>query len=434
MTPPKNQPEALDVDRELWVVEVEDWALPVFADHYTFKGVDLLLVQPAVLLAKQQENVLSNVLKVVATGTMADGSNRVWIEKSTLAGIAHKASGITPEFYVRWPGRKLPKANLDEPTIDPKSLITHSQEAFVNYMVKKCPLLDRVQAHLFLQAFRQSGLEYSGFHKKTIDFGWFKIVPLPYRVNWKETLYAIEEAYLNETCGRPGKRIVPRRWISMLKKHRGTREEWFLQQRADCFLDAKLLDVNSDYEIVRWHLNLVESDEWRNYVLRVEQSSIKRRGAAGYAAHVIREISARFSTTLDTLSAWAAQVGSPCGAVVSKRRDGEQRIVPYQKPTRCVPESPAPPVIPVVVDDSPKLTGPEPLQTVAEATPRGLRTVLYLQPNDGDVRKIRGNLDKPEHESGGTEGVPLHDGSESPATGESVLAEGSDGRDDGQLE
>lgn len=343
------------------------------------QGAELMLVQPAIGGDdKKQVEALMEMLAPHVSGASDDGSHRVWIEKSVLHSIARKAPGITPSYYFKWCGEE--SEPIEQSTINPQETLSQNQESFVSFLVKRCALLDRVQAHVFLQAFRQAGLEWIAHQKRTIDFGWFRIVPMPLRVNWKETLYSIEEAFVNQHTPPP-KRLVPKLWLRMLKQRKDDRDKWFEQQRTDCFLDTKLLDMHHGEHFARWHLNIVEGSEYRDYVKRVETDERRKHGPVKYTQSVIRQISSRCGAALDILSTWVAQIAGPCGAVERKRGDSQQILVPYKKPDAFMALRPVPPVLPVVVDDSPEFVSPEALDAVAEKTEDGLCKMLYLQSN-----------------------------------------------------
>lgn len=379
------QQPTLSSDRELYVVGGGDWRFPIFADPYTMGAVELMLVQPAVGAEKEQLKALIEYLEPHSAGLATDGTNRMWIEKSVLLTVANKAPGITPEYYLHFPSMENEHAKLSELKPDRKSL-PDSQLTFVDFLVLKCRLLDRVQATLFMQAIRQFGKEWLAYNQREIDFGIFTVIPLPFRSNWKETLYSIEQAKANKTylCKDP----VPKRWITMMRKRRDERNEWFAQEREDALYNTKLMDMHRTQGSVRWHLNIIEGKDYRDYVAQCEVSERGRRGPLKYTNALVRKIQERRGSILDLLSDWLAQIAHPCGAVEQQRNGSGQIIVTFKQPARSGRASYRKvPILPVVVDDHPEITGPTPLQRqVAGQTPNSLRQVLHLQPDEGDVR------------------------------------------------
>jgi hypothetical protein len=93
-------------DKELWyitgVVPEGEWSLPLWVHRYRMEGREFVKVNPINLLPPQADKI-KGLLKDRAVWNQA-GS--FLVEFESFQAIAHKAPGVTPACYRKWPGEE----------------------------------------------------------------------------------------------------------------------------------------------------------------------------------------------------------------------------------------------------------------------------------------------------------------------------------------
>lgn len=416
-----------DGDVELWVVtdQEKDWSIPVYAEPYTFEKTELYLVFPAIGgLLKRPTDALFDVLDPVCHSNEKDAAGettgRFWFHRKTLATVAKKAPGVTPKYYFKWDGKremgthtKIIAEFKDDEDINP------SQEKFLRYICSRVAVLDITQARLLWKAMMQFGSEWLAMWHKPIDFGMFRVIPVPYRKNWKERIYEMA------TQGKHGTKYIPRTMLRKLKSTKKERDEWVEQNLMPAFYDTSLMEVDPNQYFVAWNLELVESPEFRKYAKNIDTEKRKANRAGRYTQEIIRDITKRLPTIVDALADWCAKVSRPCGARSEQYGSGNPHIVPNRNPDQVLAAIPRPSLIPCVVDAA-QLTGP-----VMETPIKDVRKVYDLLLTNGDVRD--GGQGDTTPDNGGMAApkwVSLHSESESKVEECEVLDVRNNGRPD----
>lgn len=413
-------------DRELWYVEQPAWRIPLYVDYFdTSEEVPkkLALVQPAIFgLMKPQIDELIEVIGKYASSISDDEIHKMWFVRSVFEGVAKKAPGITPKHYFEWQDKRH-IGRLTEATAEfheiPEQL--PGQEKFIDFLASKYALLDKTQAKHFMSAVATVGVEWIGHYKKPIDFGLFKVLPLPFRANWKETIYAQEEQLSNTSKEPRPYRYGPKRFLKIIRGAAKTRDEWLAENRPDFLFDTCLLDVNETYHYIKWHLELVEGKSWREYVDKNEKEIRRGRGKIGYGRIIVRAIKKRKEQAIEAFVAWAKKIAAPCGAVESCNGQGGQGIVPLSKPYGATLVGPKAPVLPVVVDGEERLISPISVSKLEKAI-ENVRQVQNLLPEAPDMRELPSGDGAPV--DGGvdrTSRVPVSDGNKNENPGGVVL-------------
>lgn len=414
-------------DRELWyITSVDDsWSLPVYADPFTIKGQEFYLVQPALALIKRQLTALLDVIERHHSGMSDDGSYKMWFLKSVWESIAKKAPGITPKYYYKWDnktdvGRKTAHVAQFSPATDG---VTAEQEKFIDFIVSKYALLDKQQVKHFFRAFVYFGVEWLGYYHKPINFGLFRIEPIPYRANWKEAIYSTEADLVKKRVGHD----VPRTWLARMRDNEIKRKDWVDEHRPLMMMDAKLLDVDWVEHFCHWHLELIEDEQWTAKITEYESEARKLKGPGTYAAHIVRCIQKTETAILRALSAWVKKISKPCGSLEPCRGASGQCIVPFKGFNHLLKIGPKHSLLPVVVDDDKMLVEANATPPV-EAPVEVVRKVPNLLAETGNMRESGEALGEPDHGGMGVNGVQLPYGSEGADAGSTVLDGGSNER------
>lgn len=382
-------------DVELFVVSGEDgsWSLPIYATPYVAGNpeLELYLVTPALPLMKNPSDALLSVL-LPAMYSKREGVMEFWFLRSALRAVAKKAEGVTPKFYMKW-GNERDIGRTTEASVEfhEQEEIDDEQMKFLRFIVNQTALLNMAQARIFWKAFTQCGAEWLGRFKKPLICGdLFTVTPLPYRRNWKERVYEMMSERVYDR--------VPRIFIHAMKKSRPERDRFVRDEMAGEFFNTTLMDVDYARHYVHWNLEFTVGAKYKKFASDVEAEVLHSRGRPQYARKIIREIQARLPAILDALSAWIKEIGRPCGGVEQKRLDRGPCIIPLKKPGQILPLAPRHPIVPVVVDGEPQITGPS-FGAKLEATVKvGLREMYALQLTEGDVRNAGKGNGAPNHE------------------------------------
>lgn len=389
-------PEIIPVgDTELFVVSDAGsvWSIPIHATPYEYGDPkqELYLVTPALSLLKGPMDALTSVLQG-ACYSKQENKPAFWFLRSVLPTVAKKAQGITPKFYFKWDNQR-DVGRLTEATVEfhEREDVTPDQEKFLRYLVNQTALLDITQARILWRALSQCGFVWLAKEKKPIDFGLFKVTPLPYRRNWKERVYEMMREQIQN-------RGEPKGFVHAMKQSRPERDRWAEERMPTTFNDTTLMDVDYARHYCHWNLELEESTVYKRLAGDAEAAELRARGKPRYADKILRQIQARLPAIMDALTLWCKEISRPCGAVEQKRMDSGPYIVPLKKPGKLLPLCPKHPSIPVVVSDQPMLSGPTALQRVEEKVKIGMREMHALQLTNGDVRNGGQGNGAPDHE------------------------------------
>lgn len=360
----------LSGDRELWKIEKDDWCIPVFCDPYeseTEPKRKLFLVSPAICVLKPQ---LEAFLSVVKLNSLGEGhSNAYWMERDVLRSVATKAAGITPRYYYRWAGRIVEPHPTIPQQADVSDEITPDAEKFLRFIGHSTAMFSMTQLRLFWRAVYQYGLEWLINEQKPIDWGFYRIEPLPFRHNWKEVMLAKH----------------PKDTPFFVKDERECREAIRISGFEADLYSTELVALDARHHFVYWKLELIQQKPWTEAVKAAEMIRRDTKGPAPYARYYIRQIKSRCSTAVDAYRAFIKEVSRPCGNVVEDGSSGAQRVVPYIPRGQVTAAAAAIGPTAIVVHTQERLTGPDTRRKVAEAT-AGVWKVPHLLLGPPDVR------------------------------------------------
>ena len=180
-------------DKQLWricdVIDGQDCSWPIYAtpcvDSQDHPAMLVELAYPLTSVSQQQ--FVHVRLKQAAFEQ--DGSK--WLLRPrSLEQVAFKCSGVTPKFYLKWPG-EFTGGTVTE--VKEKPLYKDdvcADEDFVRYVANQIGNLDIAHLRLVFNAFCWNALRYMLNEYRPIDFGFATIHALPYRKNWAPILHA----------------------------------------------------------------------------------------------------------------------------------------------------------------------------------------------------------------------------------------------------
>lgn len=248
-----------------------------------------------------------------------------WFSQAVLDTFASKAPGITPEFYIRWPGYDTPSFSGEIGTLD-----IPEEPGFSTDELKFLKHLQRMtgtqtwEALKFLWlAFRKQSMLWLAKERRPLDFGFIRITPMPYRVNWKEALAVRFGGILK--CFRKGNHG---------QRHDILQESGFF----DALSSVKLLAVDKDKVFCHWTLEATPSADMDQTMNEYEYAKFRRIGPAGYARWILRCMADRLSETLRIFSRYVQTVSLPPGRRVgSESAFGVEIIAPELRDKRIRP-------------------------------------------------------------------------------------------------
>lgn len=176
-------------DVELWFMQGQDWKLPFFVEWKT-PGDERIygVLRPALSLYPSQLLTVQNLLKGHA---LEDRSDRWILPKDKVRSMLLKAEGITPEFNYQWPQDGHPAVAAPSPVMTASNNVTVSNsragniKQFAEY-IHRCRGIPVDTALVVLQSICHLGPQWMLQSLQPLDFGFVRLVALPYRTNWKE--------------------------------------------------------------------------------------------------------------------------------------------------------------------------------------------------------------------------------------------------------
>lgn len=403
-------------DRQLWLVESPDHCLPVFADPFQFgnPALDYLLIQPALAYNRKQLETLEEFVGPHSCGKADDSSNRWWVLETIWKGVAKKAPGITPRFYLKWGDvEPLPPVEhgANPPAIDDG--LNREEEKFARFITSKSAVLDHTQVKLTIGAIAKYGPEWL-LDQRPIDLGFAVLYPLPLRANWKEALLA----------------LYPRLMPTMFRRPTEERDKWLEEHFIPELYDSKLCAINQEALWLYWRPECVPTRYWWEAVKKSENEKRKVLGPASYAKRYVRAIKKLVPTIVDKIFwPWLREIARPCAALDEQRRGGEQALVPWREGKQIVARAPKISLPPIVVSGEQLLTGPTTAPTMETSLSAGLREMPDILPQEPDVREAGEADGAPADRGNDTERVPVQLCAEGDGSEQRVLAENGDGRE-----
>jgi hypothetical protein len=178
-------------DRELWFAKSADntWSLPMYVDwkHERVTDTYFAMVVPAISLYHSQVLVMGALM---APHNRIEELNRWLIPRRIAETILHKAPGITPASYYKWPDAACPpmppqwqmsRFRLRED--EPRRVV--AAESFVKFLSlrQKIPV-DLIKT--VLTAVEQEAPVWMVQERKSLELGFCRLIAAPFRSNWKE--------------------------------------------------------------------------------------------------------------------------------------------------------------------------------------------------------------------------------------------------------
>lgn len=374
-----------DGDIELWLAKGNDWQLPLYAKPKVVDGTNqpLYFCTPAVPNITAHHQVELN--KFFAPHRLNVDASFWVLDRHKLADICSKAPGLTPAFYVTWKGTRAFEPQdarngtaTEAELLDPDDSPNADGERFIEFFMLRSGLFERDVMRVFWREFRRVAMLWLGTERQPLDLGFCKIVPLPYRANWREIVLA-----RHPKLG------------AILKSTSGTQRQALLVFFGiyDTLSNLILGSINGN-GVCNWSFNLLVDPKLRALLSKDESAIFKSIGPESYAERVFSLFQKNQNYSLAMLAQYLDQAVSPCGRTDKGPSGFGKRIVPHIPEGQIRAVAPViPKVFAVARNTWQELTGPEPNDTceVVEVTPESMPQMSALQPQLEDVRDTGGD-------------------------------------------
>lgn len=410
-------------DRELWFAKAADdsWALPLYLDWKLDRetNIEYALVMPAVGLYVNQHLLL----KALLGSHDVQGRDDNWvISKKMVAALLHKAPGITPMAYYRWPDPNQPVLPLSSPLhISPKGPKVRSEsgssdyEAFVSHVSQLNGLPSSAVRAVF-RAVMDAAPKWMLEERRPLDLGFCRLIAVPFRANWKEIVaFKFKRWKLLGLFGLP----QADRWTAL--DEAGLPEALCSPHNVGLRRGV----IGKDTIRIEYQLEAIPSRKFESAVTAVEVARITC-GTTSYVASWEKTVESLYRHLVDALETYLHKTALPFAKVSERGRAGLLRFLPTSGLTsklRGVALRHLP--VNIVASNSRFSVFGE------SGNPTAVRPKAPPVPPLPDIPQINGNLREPEEQrqlaestdrESGTAGMPMLHAAEGEDEGQPVLS------------
>lgn len=402
-------------DKELFIAKAQDdtWSLPMFVEwkHDQEHDKHYALVTPAVTLYVNQGLVMQALFQV---HDVMGEKGRWLIPRNICEAVLHKAPGINPTYYYKWPDAAQPplppgwKDNQSRgykyPDLKDEEKVMKAQP-FLKHVATASGIPAGVVSIVF-KTICQEAPAWMLDNKQPLELGFCQLVALPFRVNWKE--------------------------IVAFKCKSWKLRKLFYENKYDADLHPKLAELKmpsvmcspQNIGLSRGRLEYaLEAIPTKKFQRAVDESEHRRMscGWNAYIAHYEESVEKYYHLMVRALGYFVKKAAVPFARVHGSRVSGVVRFLPVGGKSALI-HGVAAKDIPcyIIPTDSNFSVMAEEQTSDPRLIPDETEEVLLLpgvSPPAEDVRKRLGNGQVDEQEQAGANGVPLLDADQSKAAG-----------------
>lgn len=306
-------------DKELWYVTGSipegPWSLPLWVHRYSCSTdpEEYVRLHPIAILPFQAEHIA----RLFDPICLWSKGGSYLIRATSLERLAHKAPGVTPDFYRQWPGweSSVPKRQQiavknDEPDPTDRSFLQYlSTKRGISYALIK----------LVYWAIRDEGADWMIGQKKPIDLGFVTLYPTPFRANWKDSMLTQHPSapllFKNQNLHERNRELVETGFIADL-------------------CSARNIAIDPTSHTIRWSIEAIPNQEWAEANDRIESLRLTRSGKTHYVAEYEKTLHYLLSSLLHAFTAFLGQIALPIAILRHGRLHGRRSLVPYLKRPR----------------------------------------------------------------------------------------------------
>lgn len=294
-------------DRQLWrivdIVEGHECIWPLYCTPSIAGGESCVLAELAMPVETEaQWRFVSERLNPISY--YSDGPR--WLIRPTiLEKHAHKCSGVTPAYYLKWwksePGSNLEiSGNIRQHTASDNSHDTVSRaEDFIRFCCAEAAFTNIPQARLLFSIFCRNAMVWLLEKNKPLPMGFCTLYALPYRVNWKAMLH--------------------KQWPEILKTFRGKKSIRREVLEASGFMaslhSSNLIEMH-DESAFGWTIEVVEEKPFVGQVQQMEAEIIANSDKPfKYVNRWGRILCKHYDDIIDIFGAYLEKASKPLGSV-----------------------------------------------------------------------------------------------------------------------
>ena len=249
-----------------------------------------------------------------------------WFTEQNFRKFASDVRGLNPDYYRRWPGFAPPKidpesASPDDIELEPEPGLSPQETAFLKRIAYMLSEVSWETLKIWWLTIRKEAIRQIAIERKSLDLGFIRIIPLPYRANWKEALCV--------------------RFSSLLSMFRKTPSERHEAMQAagvyEALASVKLLAIDKRCHFAHWTLETIPSPEIERVMNEQEYARMQKVGPASYASSVLSAMCKRLNSTLEILKYYAGRVSIPAGQKSEAKTFGSVKLVPAVEPGHVRP-------------------------------------------------------------------------------------------------
>lgn len=372
---------------ELWTLRYDHWTLPL---HVTPGDNGMMLALPALPLLPKQTKAVEYVLDKIAFSHLEEGW---YVELRMLVQYAQPSPGVDPEDCVRW----LPPRFKEETRLEFRDM-----EGFFESIASAGWFKSPKAAELIFAVFCRHMMHWLTYRKRKVDLGFCRLVPLPFRANWKELILSWQM--------RPKKGRAGVNWLKQSFKEYLLRCNGLLGVRAVACRSKKMGGIV-------WSLECVAQSWWHKVTADMEgmrsRRVSKKHSTRLYWLEVSRKMREAEEDARAAYFSYLTQAGAPTVQMVENLFTHNLVPDPQQSKTYYI-DCPFPlgNHYQIIRGSGKNLNEHAGITIDFGATPAALRPMYDFQPGSPDLRDTRD-----EGSTGPADGVSVSDGTQSPSSG-----------------
>ncbi len=278
-------------------------------------GDTIWFVHKAMSLAASQYNAITPILNAWNFGP-GDGRGW-WFKDESFRKFAVKARGMNPEYVIVWPNTPPMTLRPDEQSpdhlaVEPEPGFSSGEITFLKSLIYTIPEVPWETLKLLWLATRTEAIRRIAAERRPLDLGFVRLIPVPYRQNWKEALAV--------------------RFNSLLSMFDKSAEERHAAFTVSGFYAAlaspKMLAIDRGKNFVHWTLECIPSPELQRKIQEHEYARKQKIGPALYTSNLLRELSSHLSATLEIMKWYASRVFIPPASVRNGAQRGSVNLAP----------------------------------------------------------------------------------------------------------
>ena len=382
-------------DTELHFASGDNWSLPLYVQWRIDKENNRhygLLIPP---LGFYHSQMLA--LKALLQAHDIMGRKDRWlIPRQMVEVLLHKAAGITPVAYYKWPEPDMPAIPLPKVLkVDKLSGVAvidnapdgSGQDPFVTFIAQRTEI-NRSIVKVVFRAICDHAPAWMLEQRRPVDFGFCKLFAAPFRPNWKEIVaFKFKKWKLLELFRAP-------------QEHRLDMLDSAGLPSALCSMHNIAIKKSGHKQRIVYTLEAVPTARFEKEVDAVERKRIAC-GGTSYVASFEKTVEALYENLLAALEGYLHKTGLPFARIYESSQGGQLRLLPTTSQSiqvrgvgiRDIPTH-------IVAIDSPfSLLAERSDELLVQAQAPGVPQMPDLSERDADLRECKGKPDV-DHEDG----------------------------------